>query len=173
MLELLMKYLIHGLVIVGLAFGLGKGRRDLNNLLMMAVGSAVSFLLLDMFSPTVGVSARKGAGLAMGMEMVGGGKDKDGKICESYREFEKLKQSIEKLEQIYNSDEMAGVIEKCPVKDKDGEEEKEQDEQQQQEEEEDDEQDVEDLIDDMEDQQGGGYMPQAGGCDLGVRYADF
>lgn len=165
--ELLVKYFIHGAVIIGLAFALGKGRRDWNNLLVMAIGSALSFLLLDIFSPVVSQSARKGAGFGMGMEMVGGAPDNqevNTKICESYHEFEKLKQSIDKLEEIYNSDELAEVIENC------GNQQEQQQEQQQDEQE----QDVEDLIDDMEDQEGGGhFMPQAGGGDLGVQYASY
>lgn len=69
-----LKYLIMGVMMCLVAFYLpmNKKRASLQNVLMLGVSAAASFAILDTFVPSVGLSARSGAGLAIGANMVGG-----------------------------------------------------------------------------------------------------
>lgn len=70
----IIKYLIMGVAICLVAFYLpmNKKRLSLKNVLMLGVSAAASFAVLDTFVPSVGLSARSGAGLAIGANIAGG-----------------------------------------------------------------------------------------------------
>jgi len=65
------KYLFEGLAVALAAFYIPKKGLDMMDVLMIAATAAVTFLVLDMFSPTIGASARIGAGLGIGAKAVG------------------------------------------------------------------------------------------------------
>ncbi len=72
----LFKYLIEGLIVIVAAFALpsiGKNKSiPWDELLMLGLTAAATFSILDLFAPSVAVSARGGAGLAVGAGLVGG-----------------------------------------------------------------------------------------------------
>jgi hypothetical protein len=72
----LFKYLIEGIVVIVCAMALpsvGKGIKiHWDELLMLGLVAAATFSILDLFAPSVAVSARGGAGLAVGAGLVGG-----------------------------------------------------------------------------------------------------
>jgi hypothetical protein len=65
------KYLIEGLVIAAAAIFIPKRSLPIDEVATLAVLAAVVFAILDAVSPSVGVNVRSGAGLGLGMNMVG------------------------------------------------------------------------------------------------------
>lgn len=70
-----LKYLVEG-VMVGLAAMLvSQGRKgsklDAQEILILGVTAAFVFAILDMYAPSVAVGTRTGAGLGVGMNLVG------------------------------------------------------------------------------------------------------
>jgi hypothetical protein len=63
----IIKYLIEGLVIAAAA----KKALPLDEVATLAVLAAVVFAILDAVSPSVGVTARQGAGFGLGANLVG------------------------------------------------------------------------------------------------------
>jgi len=68
------KYLIEGLA-VGLAAYIVPRVRGINlpwdTVLVIALSAAAVFAILDLYSPSIGVAARNGAGLGLGFNLVG------------------------------------------------------------------------------------------------------
>ena len=56
----LMKYLIEGLVVGFAAFALPKNKLPLEEVLWIGLISAMTFSVLDMFTPAIAVTARQG-----------------------------------------------------------------------------------------------------------------
>jgi len=65
------KYLIEGLVIAAAAIFIPKKTLPLDEVATLAVLAAVVFAILDAVSPSVGVTARQGAGFGLGANIVG------------------------------------------------------------------------------------------------------
>ena len=65
------KYLIEGLVIAAAAIFIPKRALPLDEVATLAVLAAVVFAILDAVSPSVGVTARQGAGFGLGANLVG------------------------------------------------------------------------------------------------------
>ena len=65
------KYLIEGLVIAAAALFITKKALPMDEVATLAVLAAVVFAILDAVSPSVGVTARQGAGFGIGANLVG------------------------------------------------------------------------------------------------------
>lgn len=65
------KYLIEGLVIAAAAVLIPKKSLPMDEVATLAVLAAVVFAILDAVSPSVGVTARQGAGFGLGANLVG------------------------------------------------------------------------------------------------------
>lgn len=67
----IIKYLIEGLVIAAAAIFIPKKALPMDEVATLAVVAAVVFAILDAVSPSVGVTARQGAGFGLGANLVG------------------------------------------------------------------------------------------------------
>ena len=67
----IIKYLIEGLVIAAAAIFIPKRALPLDEVATLAVLAAVVFAVLDAVSPSVGVTARQGAGFGLGANLGG------------------------------------------------------------------------------------------------------
>lgn len=67
----IIKYLIEGAVIAAAAIFIPKKALPLDEVATLAVLAAVVFALLDAVSPSIGVTARQGAGFGLGANLVG------------------------------------------------------------------------------------------------------
>ena len=65
------KYLIEGLVIAAAAIFIPQKALPMDEVATLAVLAAVVFAILDAVSPSVGVTARQGAGFGLGANLVG------------------------------------------------------------------------------------------------------
>jgi hypothetical protein len=65
------KYLVEGLVIAGIALFIPKHSLRVNEVVMLAVTASVVFALLDLVSPSIAFTARQGAGFGIGANLVG------------------------------------------------------------------------------------------------------
>jgi ABC-type Co2+ transport system permease subunit len=67
------KYLIEGLIVAIAAFAIPKRSLNLEEISALALTAAATFAILDTYVPSMGVSARSGAGLGVGFNLVGFG----------------------------------------------------------------------------------------------------
>ena len=67
----LFKYFLEGLAVALAAFYIPKRNMAFSEVVMIAVTAGVTFLVLDLFAPSVGSGARMGAGLGIGFKQVG------------------------------------------------------------------------------------------------------
>ena len=65
------KYLIEGLALAIAAVFIPRKALPLDEVLTLAVVAAAVFALLDALAPSVGVTARQGAGFGLGANLVG------------------------------------------------------------------------------------------------------
>tara|TARA_B110000444_G_scaffold40912_1_gene36839 strand:+ start:1124 stop:1378 length:255 start_codon:yes stop_codon:yes gene_type:complete len=67
------KYLVEGLMVAIVAFVIPPEKRALKyeEIATIALMAAATFSILDTFTPSIGVSARSGAGMGIGANMVG------------------------------------------------------------------------------------------------------
>ena len=67
------KYLVEGLMVAIVAFVVPPEKRALKyeEIATIALMAAATFSILDTFTPSIGVSARTGAGAGIGLNMVG------------------------------------------------------------------------------------------------------
>lgn len=70
---MLVKYAIEGLAVSVAAFYIPQREMDLVEIVMLAITAATTLLVLDLFAPAVGSSARMGAGFGIGAKQVGFG----------------------------------------------------------------------------------------------------
>lgn len=79
MLELahVVKYVLEGLAVAFVAYYLTGKKTDLFEIAMLGLTASLTFLVLDMFAPSVALGSRQGAGFGMGYGMVGGDGDDD------------------------------------------------------------------------------------------------
>jgi ABC-type Co2+ transport system permease subunit len=65
------KYLIEGLMVAIAAFAIPKKSLNLEEIALLALTAAATFAILDTYIPSMGVSARSGAGFGIGAKLVG------------------------------------------------------------------------------------------------------
>jgi hypothetical protein len=67
-----LKYLLEGFVVCLAVFLMpGGAKMPTNEVFLLGVIAAVTFSILDLFAPSIGISMRQGAGFGMGANMVG------------------------------------------------------------------------------------------------------
>jgi hypothetical protein len=67
-----LKYLLEGLAVAVAAIYIPKKALAMDEVATLALTAAAVFALLDVLAPSVGVTARQGAGFSMGSSLVGG-----------------------------------------------------------------------------------------------------
>jgi ABC-type Co2+ transport system permease subunit len=68
----ILKYILEGIVVAFAAYFLpGKNKMDVTEILLIGLVAAATFAVLDLFAPSIGASARSGAGLGVGLNLVG------------------------------------------------------------------------------------------------------
>lgn len=70
-LKRLIKYMIEGFIVALAAFAIPRQTLNLEEIFLIAAVAAMTFSILDVFIPSMGVSARNGAGLGIGLNLVG------------------------------------------------------------------------------------------------------
>ena len=65
------KYLVEGIIIAIAAFAIPKKSLNRDEIVLLALTAAATFSILDTYIPSMGVSARSGAGLGIGANLVG------------------------------------------------------------------------------------------------------
>ena len=65
------KYLIEGLMVAIAAFAIPKRSLNLEEIALLALTAAATFAILDTYIPSMGVSARNGTGLGIGLKLSG------------------------------------------------------------------------------------------------------
>lgn len=66
----IIKYLVEGLMVAIAAYAIPKRSLNVEEIVLIALTAAATFSILDTYVPTMGVSARSGAGLGIGLNMV-------------------------------------------------------------------------------------------------------
>jgi hypothetical protein len=66
------KYAFEGIIIATAAYFIPMKSLDPEEILMIALIAAATFAVLDLFAPSIGASARFGAGAGIGANLVGG-----------------------------------------------------------------------------------------------------
>jgi hypothetical protein len=66
-----LKYLIEGLAVAAAAALIPKKALPMDEVAILALTAAAVFALLDVLAPSVGVTARQGAGFGLGANLVG------------------------------------------------------------------------------------------------------
>lgn len=69
-LKRLVKYLIEGTVVALAAFAIPHKNISLEDALWLAFIAAMTFSILDLFAPAIGITARQGAGFGIGAGLV-------------------------------------------------------------------------------------------------------
>jgi hypothetical protein len=64
------KYLIEGLVVAVVATIVPRKPLNVEEIIIIALTAAAAFSILDVFIPSMGASARNGAGLGLGLNLV-------------------------------------------------------------------------------------------------------
>ena len=65
------KYLVEGLMVAFAAYAIPKRSLNVEEIMMIALTAAATFSILDTYVPSIGVTARSGAGFGIGANMVG------------------------------------------------------------------------------------------------------
>ncbi len=66
------KYIVEGIMVAIAAYVIPRGKGlNLDEVLLIALTAAATFSILDTYIPSMGVSARTGAGLGIGANLVG------------------------------------------------------------------------------------------------------
>jgi len=67
-----LKYIVEGGAVALAAFYIPAGKKlKLEEVLMIALTAAATFAILDMYVPSIGATARSGAGFGIGANLVG------------------------------------------------------------------------------------------------------
>ena len=67
----LIKYLIEGLMVSIAAFAIPKRSMNIEEIISIALTSSATFAILDTYVPSIGVSAKQGTGLGIGLKLSG------------------------------------------------------------------------------------------------------
>ena len=65
------KYLVEGLMVALAAFAIPHKQLKIDEILLIALTAAATFSILDTYIPSMGSSARTGAGFGIGANLVG------------------------------------------------------------------------------------------------------
>jgi len=65
----IIKYLVEGLMVALAAYAIPKRSLNLEEIGMIALTAAATFSILDTYIPSMGVSARSGTGLGIGLNL--------------------------------------------------------------------------------------------------------
>jgi len=65
------KYIIEGIMVAIAAFAIPKKALNVEEIVIIALMAAATFSVLDVFVPSMGASARGGAGFGIGANLVG------------------------------------------------------------------------------------------------------
>ena len=65
------KYVVEGIMVAIAAYAIPKRSMNLDEVMLIALTAAATFSILDTYVPSMGVSARSGAGFGMGANIVG------------------------------------------------------------------------------------------------------
>jgi ABC-type Co2+ transport system permease subunit len=65
------KYLVEGIMVAIAAYAIPKRSLNLDEVALIALTAAATFSILDTYIPSMGVSARTGAGFGIGANLVG------------------------------------------------------------------------------------------------------
>lgn len=66
-----LKYLVEGILVAICAYTIPKKSINLEEVALIGLWAAAVFCILDTFSPMIGSSARNGAGMGIGFNLVG------------------------------------------------------------------------------------------------------
>ena len=69
-LKKVIKYIVEGLMVASACFAIPKKSLDIEEIAILAVVAAATFSILDTYIPTMGESARTGAGFGIGANLV-------------------------------------------------------------------------------------------------------
>jgi hypothetical protein len=78
----IIKYILEGLAVAVASHLVTGGRMPAKELILMGLTAGMTFLLMDVFSPSIAVGVRQGSGFGIGFQMVGAG---DGNADDSVR----------------------------------------------------------------------------------------
>ena len=67
----IIKYVIEGLMVAIAVFAIPKRSVNLEEIALIALTAAATFAILDTYIPSMGVSARQGTGLGIGLNLSG------------------------------------------------------------------------------------------------------
>jgi|UniRef100_A0A6C0H904 ABC-type Co2+ transport system permease subunit len=67
----IIKYLVEGLMVAIAAYAIPKQSLKLDEIMLLALTAAATFSILDSYIPSIGVTARSGAGFGIGANLVG------------------------------------------------------------------------------------------------------
>lgn len=65
------KYIVEGLMVALAAYSIPKKSLNMDEIALLAMTAAATFSILDVFVPSLAVSARSGAGFGIGANLVG------------------------------------------------------------------------------------------------------
>jgi ABC-type Co2+ transport system permease subunit len=66
----IIKYLVEGLMVAIAAYAIPKRSLNIEEIILIALTAAATFSILDTYVPSMGVSARNGTGLGIGLNLV-------------------------------------------------------------------------------------------------------
>jgi len=66
----IIKYLVEGLMVAIAAYAIPKRSLNIEEIVLIALTAAATFSILDTYVPTMGVTARSGAGFGIGANLV-------------------------------------------------------------------------------------------------------
>jgi len=66
----IIKYLVEGLMVAIAAFAIPKRSLNIEEIILIALTAAATFSILDTYIPSMGVTARSGAGFCIGANLV-------------------------------------------------------------------------------------------------------
>jgi ABC-type Co2+ transport system permease subunit len=66
----IIKYLVEGLMVAIAAFAIPKRSLNIEEIVLIALTAAATFSILDTYIPSMGVTARSGAGFGIGANLV-------------------------------------------------------------------------------------------------------
>lgn len=64
------KYIVEGFMVAVAAFAIPKQSLNLDEIILISLTAAATFSILDTYIPSVGVTARSGAGFGIGANLV-------------------------------------------------------------------------------------------------------
>ena len=64
------KYIIEGIMVAICAYAIPKKSLNVEEVVIIGLAAAATFAILDTFSPSIGGSARSGAGMGLGFNLV-------------------------------------------------------------------------------------------------------